>query len=94
MQVLATWFATEDARLRFVENVLAWRPYGSPRFTFCDVERAFTVWVAAAGLAERYRERVDQAHEAADLATLATLVRRYPEPARELVLETRLTRSH
>ena len=89
----ATWFSTEDARLRFVENMLAWRPCGSPRFTFCDVEGAVAVWAADAGLVERYRDRVTQAREAADLATLAALVERYPEPARELVVEATLARS-
>lgn len=89
----ATWFATDGDRVRFLENVLGWRAPGSARFTFCDVERTITTWLAESGLVETLRERAVQALEAADLESLASLVRRYPEQARRLVVDETLARS-
>lgn len=73
----STWFESERDQLEFLRHTLKFPCYGSPEFTFCDVERAIQSEIHKRNLLTEYEMRVESATRAAELALLAQLQSRY-----------------
>lgn len=75
----ATWFTSNEKKLRFLVNAGRFPAYGDPEFTFCDVEKALKTWIAGSGAVQRYTEKLDAEIKGHELAELARLKAKYPE---------------
>jgi len=47
------WFETLPDRVKFLVNLTEWGCYGTPEYTFCDVERAVQEWLRSSPILER-----------------------------------------
>jgi len=73
----STWFESERDQLEFLRHTLKFPCYGSPEFTFCDVERAIQSEILKRNLLTEYEMRVENATRATELALLAQLQSKY-----------------
>jgi hypothetical protein len=75
------FFADTGGRLEFLHQMLDWPAYGSPDYTYCDVERAVAARVRASGLLLELQSRCIDEVENAERAALARLKAKYePQP--------------
>jgi hypothetical protein len=58
-------------------NLLNWGCFGSPEWTYCDVERAVQAAVRQHGFLQHYQALLARQTEAAELALLANLQSKY-----------------
>ena len=75
----STWFESERDQLEFLRHTLKFPCYGSPEFTFCDVERAIQSEIRKSNLLTEYEMRVEKATRAAELTLLAQLQSKYKQ---------------
>ena len=75
----ATWFDSLDSKIKFLVRLRDYPGYGSPEFTYCDVERDISKWIGESGLIEILRKEQLVQQEASERATLARLKQKYPE---------------
>ncbi len=76
----ARWFATPYKQLEWMEYVLrggASGIYGAPTDTWCDVERAFQLWLRQSGLVEKQRQLCADLTEKGERDQLAILKAKY-----------------
>jgi len=73
----ATYFTRTQDKLRFLNSLLEWGCFGSPEYTYCDVERAVKTQVREYDFIGQCRARLARETEASDLALLATLQAKY-----------------
>ena len=77
------WFSTPEQRAEWIEYVLGGGMfgrgnfYGDPRYTWVDVERAFTEWLEDSGLPDRFRREAENTVETRERAQLAQLKEKY-----------------
>ena len=76
----STWFASDEARLRFLHHTLRFPCYGDPAYTFSDVERAIKTELRRRPLIEQYEARIAAAVRARELAQLERLQAKYGVP--------------
>ena len=76
----STWFASDEARLRFLQNTLRFPCYGDPAYTFSDVERAIKTELRRRPLIEHYEARIAAVVRARELAQLERLQAKYGVP--------------
>ena len=78
----AEYFTSTADKLRFLEELTAHPCWGSPAFTFSDLERAVIARLRSAGLVARLRSTLARETEAGERALLNRLQARYqPEKA-------------
>ena len=78
----AEYFTSTADKLRFLEELTAHPCWGSPAFTFSDLERAVIARLRSAGLVARLRATLARETEAGERALLNRLQARYqPEKA-------------
>lgn len=78
----AEYFTSTTDKLRFLEELTTHPCWGSPAFTFSDLERAVIARLRSAGLVARLRFTLARETEAAERALLNRLQARYqPEKA-------------
>jgi hypothetical protein len=73
----AVWFADTRRQLGFVDNLLGYRSYGDPTWTWSDVERAVQEWARGSGIRERLATHLRAEVEARERAELARLRQKY-----------------
>jgi hypothetical protein len=76
------WFDGIHRQLEWLKYAASSGPFGSvgdPAYCWCDVERAFSVWVRQSGLIEHYQQLCAKDIEAKERAQLATLQAKYKE---------------
>ena len=71
------FFSTTAGRIEFLEQTLEYGCYGSPAFTFCDVEKVLKRRVAESGLLAAYRTARAAEIRTAEMATLQRLQAKY-----------------
>jgi hypothetical protein len=72
-----TWFSTPSHQLEWVDRVLTWPCYGSPDFTYSDVEREFQAWLRGSELRAQLAAGVAAERETRERAVLARLKAQY-----------------
>ncbi len=72
-----TWFADDEARLRFLLHTLRFPCYGDPKFTYSDVEREIQCAIHRTTLITEYQLRVETATRSRELAQLERLQAKY-----------------
>lgn len=72
-----TFFDDLQGKVAFLEQTLAWRCYGQPDYTYCDVEHAIQSRLHACGLLAVYRARHAAEIESSERAMLARLLAKY-----------------
>lgn len=77
----SVWFTSTERKLAFVQRVLDFTCYGSPEYTFCDVEKVLRAWLRENEL--HLHLAVERGHEVmvAEKAQLAHLQAKYGRPA-------------
>lgn len=73
------WFSTPRRRSEFLEHALGYPCYGSPEYTYSDVERVLKAWIRTNRVDEYYRAIADEAERADERALLKTLLERHPD---------------
>lgn len=82
----AEYFTSTADKLRFLEELIAHPCWGSPAFTFSDLERAVIARLRSAGLVARLRATLACETEAGERALLNRLQARY-QPEKPPVVE-------
>ncbi len=59
------WFNSAEKRHQFLEQALSSPTYGSPEWTWSDVERALQDWIRSSGIFERFEREAREAGQAA-----------------------------
>jgi hypothetical protein len=93
---LAEFFACTADKLRFVRCLTECPCYGSPEFTFSDVERAISVEIRSMNYVDAYEAKLARETETRERQQLAALQAKYlgsPEAAPASCLETPATES-
>lgn len=72
-----TWFADDEARLRFLLHTLRFPCYGDPKFTYSDVEREIQRAIHRTTLVTEYQLRVETATRSREMAQLERLQAKY-----------------
>jgi hypothetical protein len=75
------FFMDISGKINFLEQTLAYPCYGSPDYTFCDVEKAIQDRLWASGLSASYQALRRAEIEQAERATLARLSAKFADPA-------------
>jgi len=83
----ATWFTSDQARLGFLQHCLKYPCWGSPEFTFCDVERAVQREIRQRNYLARYELKAAEAVRSAELAILERLETKYRREVFEVPVE-------
>ena len=73
----ATFFTSTAGKVNFLKQTVSGGQYGSPEYTYCDVERDLAAWVKANGLVQKYTDRYYAETEASERAVLAKLQAKY-----------------
>ncbi len=71
------WFSTPQARAEFIKHLLAYGCFGSPEYTYSDVERALQAKVLERGFLRTFAMQATQDTEQRERAILATLKAKY-----------------
>jgi hypothetical protein len=71
------FFTDTGGKLEFVHQTLEWPAYGSPDYTYCDVERAVAARVRSSGLLLELQSRRMDEVETAERAALTRLKAKY-----------------
>jgi hypothetical protein len=74
-----TFFTDTVSKVHFLKQTVQMGGYGSPEFTYSDVEKVLSQWVRENNFVERYIVRANSEHESAERAQLAALKAKYPE---------------
>lgn len=74
-----TWFENDQTKLRFIRHALKFPCYGSPEYTYSDVEKQLVCWLAASDLPDKYANAHMAAVEKNERALLAQLRAKYGE---------------
>ena len=74
---IATFFTCTEDKLVFLKLIATSPCYGSPEFTFSDVEKAVSAEVRSMGYVELYRARLGREKETQERADLAKLRAKY-----------------
>lgn len=79
-----TWFSDIHQQLEWLQfaasgGTFGQFPYRDPNYTWCDVERAFKIWIRASGLLAKYEKLCAADIEARERARLTTLQAKYQE---------------
>lgn len=74
------WFTSEPKRLEFLRNTLDWPCWGSPEFTFCDVERASQEVLRQRNYLARYELRAAEEFRSHEIDLLLRLEAKYRTP--------------
>jgi hypothetical protein len=82
-----TWFTSDQARLRFLQHSLKYPCWGSPEYTFCDVERAVQREIRQRNYLARYELKAAEAVRSAELAILERLETKYRREVFEVPVE-------
>ena len=77
-----TWFAGDCRQRDFLRRALKHPSYGSPEFTYSDVERELRRWIAVSGKLAQLDAKIAASVELSERAELARLKAKY-EPQRE-----------
>jgi hypothetical protein len=72
-----TFFTDLPGKLRFLKYLTQWPCYGSPEYTFSDVEAATSEAIRSMGYVEIYDARLRRESEARERAILALLQAKY-----------------
>ncbi len=72
-----TWFRDDHQRLHFLRHALASHCWGSPEFTFCDVERAIQREIRNRNYVALYELRAVECLRTAEMAVLQRLEAKY-----------------
>lgn len=56
------WFSTKGSQLRFLSNALVNGGYGSPAFTYSDVERELKEWIIKSGIGAKMEAELAEAY--------------------------------
>lgn len=72
-----TFTSTTDAKLAFLKQTVTGGQYGSPQWTYCDVEKVLARWVVESGLIEKYRKLQAAQTETHERGLLAQLKAKY-----------------
>ena len=75
------FFSTTAGRIDFLEQTIEYGCYGSPAFTFCDVEKVLKRRVAESGMLVAYHAARAAEIRTAEMATLQRLQAKYVPPA-------------
>ena len=76
-----TWFAEPKDRAAFLYRVLSCETYGSPEYTYSDVENVLRVWVSGAPHYAGFVNEARRLEETSELAELARLKDKYKADA-------------
>jgi hypothetical protein len=79
----AEWFNTPPDRARWIDHVLNWPCYGSPEYTWCDVEREVQSWLRDSGQIPRFQTAAQASIYTRETALLRALAAKYPEALSE-----------
>jgi hypothetical protein len=71
------FFASTEAKVRFLRLTLQWPCHGDPAFTYSDVERALQSWLVQNAIQEKYEQRLAEEAETTERAELARLNAKY-----------------
>jgi hypothetical protein len=75
------WFTSEAKRLEFLRHALDWPCWGSPEFTFCDVERAIQEIVRQRNYLARHELRAAEHTRSLEVDLLRRLEAKYRTPS-------------
>ena len=73
----ATWFSSLNDRLHFLEHHRDWQCYGSPEYTYCDVEKALANWIHTTDYIKKLSIAVNNDTERKERNQLAYLKQKY-----------------
>jgi hypothetical protein len=74
------FFTNTRDKMQFLKQTAECGCYGSPEFTYCDVERVVKAWVITSGLIEAYSARLNAEIETSERAQLDRLKAKYEAP--------------
>jgi hypothetical protein len=72
-------FSNLQKKADFLSHVENFNSYGSPRFTWCDVEEVLSLWVKENDLASQYTKMVNEYTQEKEIEILRSLMAKYPE---------------
>lgn len=73
----ATFFLSTASKLEFIDTCLCGGGYGSPAFTYSDVEQILKAWLIEEDILGELRKQLDQEQEADERAEYARLSAKY-----------------
>lgn len=71
------WFTNTENQLAFLKHCLQGGGYGSPEFTYSDVERSLKTWIREMELILKMETQISKASESSERAQLAALKAKY-----------------
>lgn len=78
-----TFFQSTQDKAAFVQHCLEADTYGSPAFTFCDVEKELQQWLKDNKFLEKLERQAHQEQEDEERKTLARLQAKYGDTKKE-----------